>query len=121
MSKANISSTANPALRHEAADSWRLAQLRRRAAGKGKRPMPHGRYSATKRTLRHGVLARPALTADQAEVLWEICTLSAYSDGFTHTEEMAAVCREIADTAGRPAIAMCLARADIRERAIVQR
>ena len=69
------------------------------------------------------------LTADQAKVLWEICALSAYHpSGFTYTEEMTAVCEFIADRSGplvgefpRAAIAMCLARADIRERAYIPR
>ncbi len=61
------------------------------------------------------------LTADQAKVLWEMCALSAYHPGFTHTEEMQAVCEHIADRSGAPAIAMCLARADIRERSYVTR
>jgi hypothetical protein len=42
-----------------AADDWRQHQLRQRARGKGKHAMPHGRYSATKKTLHNGVVARP--------------------------------------------------------------
>jgi hypothetical protein len=40
------------------ADSWRQHQLRRRAAGKGKHPLPAGRYTPVKRTLRDGVAIR---------------------------------------------------------------
>jgi hypothetical protein len=62
------------------------------------------------------------LSADQAEALREMCTLSAYHpSGFTVTEEMEAVTKLIADRSGAPAIAMCLARADIRERTYIAR
>jgi hypothetical protein len=64
----------------------------------------------------------PVLSAEQAHTLWELCTLAAYHpDGFTHTRKMEAVTRFIADTAGPAAIALCLARADIRERAYITR
>jgi hypothetical protein len=63
-----------------------------------------------------------ALSADQAEVLWELCTLAAYHpSGFTHTKEMASVTKLIADRAGPAAISTCLARAYVRERAYVLR
>jgi hypothetical protein len=58
MSQAKSRTTPNPSLRHEA-DGWRAHQLRRRASGKGKHAMPHGRYSSTKRTIHNGVVARP--------------------------------------------------------------
>ena len=61
MSKANSRTTP--------ADDWRQHQLRRRSTGKGKFSMPHGRYSATKKTLHNGVAighGRLVLTADQA-------------------------------------------------------
>jgi hypothetical protein len=64
----------------------------------------------------------PALSAEQAQTLWELCALAAYHpSGFTHTRKMTAVTRFIADTAGPGAVAACLARADIRERAYVTR
>ncbi len=63
-----------------------------------------------------------ALSADQADVLQELCTLAAYHpDGFTYTEEMMAVTKFIADRSGRAARAACLARADARERAFISR
>ena len=56
------------------------------------------------------------------ETLWELCALAAYHpSGFSYTDEMAAVTKHIADRSGPAAIATCLARADIRERAIVRR
>lgn len=60
MPKATKSGTPNPSRRHETADGWRAHQLRQRARGKGKHAMPHGRYSATKKTIHNGVVARPA-------------------------------------------------------------
>jgi hypothetical protein len=58
------------------------------------------------------------LTGAQARALWEMSTLVTYSDGFTWTPEMAAVCELIADSAGSATDrAFCLARADERERA----
>jgi hypothetical protein len=101
---------------HTPADSWRQHRVRQRANGKGKHPMPHGRYSATKKTLHNGVVARPALTA-----LEELCVLSIYADGFTFTPQMEAACQRAADKLDPAAIAACLARADIRERAVVRR
>jgi hypothetical protein len=100
------------------ADGWRQHQLRRRAAGKGKHPMPHGRYSATKKTLHNGIVARPALTLSQAQIeaLEELCTLSAYSMGFTYSPAMDRVCKAIADKAGPAARADYFARASKRER-----
>jgi hypothetical protein len=99
-------------------DSWRQHQVRRRAAGKGKRPMPHGRYSATKKTLHNSVVDRPALTLSQAQIeaLEEMCTLSAYSMGFTYSPAMNRVCKAIADRAGPAARADYFARASKRER-----
>jgi hypothetical protein len=58
MAKATKSGTPNSSSRHDADDGWRAHQLRQRARGKGKHAMPHGRYSATKKTLRNGVVAR---------------------------------------------------------------
>ena len=64
----------------------------------------------------------PVLSVDQMETLWELCALAAYHpSGFSYTDEMASVTRFIADKSGPAAIAACLARADIRERAIVRR
>jgi hypothetical protein len=96
------------------ADDWRQHQLRRRARGKGKHPLPGGRYSTMKRKLSGEVVARPALAA-----LEELCILTTYSDGFTYTPQMEAACQHIADTSSPAAIAACLARASIRERAYV--
>ncbi len=64
------------------------------------------------------VLPMPlTLTGAQARTLWELCTLATYSDGFTYTREMEAVCELIADSAGSATDrAFCLARADQRER-----
>src|SRR5258706_4069878 len=85
------------------ADGWRLHQLRGRAAGKGKHAMPHGRYSATKKTLHNGIAIRDGrmvFTAEQAETLAEIATLVTYSDGFTYTPEMMKLNKLIAGAAG---------------------
>jgi len=79
------------------ADGWRQHQLRRRAAGKGKSPMPHGRYSATKKTLHNGVVARLALSPEQDALLTEMATLVYYSDGFTYTRPMMKLVKAIAD------------------------
>jgi hypothetical protein len=65
MAKATESGTPNSSRRHEAADDWRAHQLRQRAHGKGKHAMQHGRYSPTKKTLRNGVVARPAAKAPE--------------------------------------------------------
>jgi hypothetical protein len=62
-----------------------------------------------------------ALSADLADALTELCTLAAYSDGFTYTDDMAAVTKHIADRSSPAAIAACLARASARERAIIAR
>jgi hypothetical protein len=61
------------------------------------------------------------LPADLADALAEMCTLAAYSDGFTYTREMMAVSKAIADRSSPAAIAACLGRADIRERAFIAR
>jgi hypothetical protein len=121
MSKPKKSPTPNRAPRHEPADDWRLHQLRPRAHGKGKHPMPHGRYSATKKTLHNGVVARPT-KEEVADTLWEICTLSAYHpDGFTWTAEMMAATKHLADLEPRKIRAACIAQADARERAFISR
>ncbi|SRR6266446_3628343 len=113
MSKAKSEPTTIPA------DDWRQHQLRRRAAGKGKHAMPHGRYSATKSTFRNGVTARP-LSAAQARALWELCTLTVYHpDGFTVTPEMKAVCQHISDRVEPDAQWACIAQATAREHAYV--
>jgi hypothetical protein len=39
-------------------DDWRLHELRRRAKGKGKYPMPAGRYSALKKPLGKNAVPR---------------------------------------------------------------
>jgi hypothetical protein len=62
------------------------------------------------------------LSVDQMETLWELCALAAYHpSGFSYTSDMASVTKFIADRSGPAAIASCLARADVRERAIVRR
>ena len=91
------------------ADSWRQHQLRRRAAGKGKSPMPHGRYSATKKTLHNGVVARLALSPEQDALLTEMATLVYYSQGFTYTRDMMRLTKLIADRATPAAQRACLA------------
>src|SRR5262249_39320187 len=118
MAKADSPNTTN-------LSPWRAAQLRQKARGKGTRAMPHGRYSGTKRTLHNGVVARAVLTAlpeDLAAALEELCVLAAHHpSGFTYTPQMEAACRRVADESGPAAIANCLARADIRERAYAAR
>jgi hypothetical protein len=111
MSQAKKSTTPNRALRHEPADDWRLAQLRQRARGKGKHPMPHGRYSATKKTLHNGVVARLALalSPEQDALLTEMATLVYYSQGFTYTRDMMRLTKLIADRATPAAQHACLA------------
>ena len=102
MSKAKTSRTP--------ADSWRQHQLRRRAAGKGTRAMPHGRYSATKKTLHNGVVARLALSPEQDALLTEMATLVYYHpSGFTYTRPMLKVMKSIADRATPAAQRACLA------------
>jgi hypothetical protein len=112
MAKAKSRTTTIPAPRHEPADDWRLAQLRRRAAGKGKHPMPAGRYTPVKRTLRNGIQPRTALalSPEQDALLTELCTLAAYHpDGFTYTRPMMKVVKLIADRATPTARRACLA------------
>ena len=102
MSKAKTSRTP--------ADGWRQHQLRRRAAGKGTRAMPHGRYSVTKKTLQNGVVARLALSPEQDALLTEIATLVYYHpSGFTYTRPMLKVMKSIADRATPAAQRACLA------------
>jgi hypothetical protein len=115
MAKAKTRSTTNRAPRHEPADDWRLHQLRRRAHGNGEHPMPHGRYSATKKTLRNGVVARLALSPEQDALLTEMATLVYYSDGFTYTRPMMKLVKSIADRATPAAQHACLAQAHTRE------
>jgi len=92
------------------ADGWRQHQLRRRAAGKGTRAMPHGRYSATKKTLHNGVVARLALSPEQDALLTEMATLVYYHpSGFTYTRPMLKVMKSIADRATPAAQRACLA------------
>jgi hypothetical protein len=59
------------------------------------------------------------LTADQVNALWEHCVLTTYSDGFTVSREMTALCKLLADQ--RPVFdrLRCLTRADERERAAI--
>ena len=124
MAKAKSRTTPNRAPRHEPADDWRLAQLRRRAAGKGKHPMPARRYSATKKTLHNGVAIRDGrmvFTAEQAETLAEIATLVTYSDGFTYTPEMMKLNKLIAGAAGPNWRRACILEASAREHAYVAR
>src|SRR6267154_3682165 len=102
MSKAKTSRTP--------ADGWRQHQLRRRAAGKGTRAMPHGRYSATKKTLHNGVVARLALSPEQDALLTEMATLVYYHpNGFTYTRDMMRLTKLIADRATPAAQHACLA------------
>jgi hypothetical protein len=56
------------------------------------------------------------LPAHLAEALTELCTLTAYTMGFSYTEEMAAACQYIADRSGPAAKLGYLARAAERER-----
>ena len=92
------------------ADGWRQHQLRRRAAGKGTRAMPHGRYSVTKKTLQNGVVARLALSPEQDALLTEMATLVYYHpSGFTYTRPMLKVMKSIADRATPAAQRACLA------------
>ena len=124
MSKAKSRTTTNRATGHEPADSWRNAQLRRRTAGKGKHPMPHGRYSATKKTLHNGVVYRDGhlvLTIDQADTLTQIATLVTYTDGFTYTPAMMKVNKLIAAAAGPNYRRACISEAAARELAYVAR
>src|SRR5258706_9785801 len=89
---------------------WRQHQLRRRAAGKGTRAMPHGRYSATKKTLHNGVVARLALSPEQDALLTEMATLVYYHPvGFTYTRPMMKLVKAIADRATPAAQRACLA------------
>jgi hypothetical protein len=115
VSQAKRPPTTSPDSAH---DSWRAFQLRRRAAGKGKQPMRHGRYTPVKRKLSGEVVARPALSLSQAQIeaLEEMCTLSAYSMGFTYSPAMDRLCKAIADKAGPAARADYFARASKRER-----
>jgi len=63
-----------------------------------------------------------ALSVEHMDALWELCALAAYHPfGFSYTDEMSEVTKAIADRSSPAAIAACLARADIRERAIVRR
>ena len=102
MSKAKTSRTP--------AEGWRQHQLRRRAAGKGTRAMPHGRYSATKKTLHNGVVARLALSPEQDALLTEMATLVYYHpSGFTYTRPMLKLVKAIADRATPAAQRACLA------------
>jgi hypothetical protein len=57
----------------------------------------------------------------EAETLAEMCTLATYSDGFTYTEEMMAICKVIADRSSPADRRVCLARAAARELALVHR
>jgi hypothetical protein len=93
-----------------------LHQLRQRARGKGKHGMPHGRYSATKKTLHNGVVARLALSPEQDALLTEMATLVHYSQGFTYTRDMMRLTKLIADRATPAAQHACLALASKRER-----
>ncbi len=123
MSKAKSASTPDSAHPASPADDWRLAQLRRRAAGKGKHPLSAGRYSTIKRKLSGEVVARPALTLSRTQIdtLTEIATLVYYSDGFTYTAPMMALNKFIADRATPAAQHACLAEATAREHAYVAR
>jgi hypothetical protein len=67
---------------------------------------------------RHTNVVVPAHLADE---LAEMCTLVTYSDGFTFSEEMSAICKAIADRASPAARRACVARAAERERAYVTR
>jgi hypothetical protein len=111
------------------ADDWRQHQLRRRAAGKGKHPLPHGRYSGTKKTLHDGVQPRHRLlpgyracdtltflSPAQIEALEELCVLSAHTWGFSFSPAMDRVCKAIADEVGPADRDAYLARASKRER-----
>ena len=124
MAKAKSRTTPNRTSGHEPTDDWRLAQLRRRAAGKGKHPLPAGRYTPVKRTLRNGVVTRHgrlALNGEQIETLAEIATLVTYSDGFTYTPRMMALNKLLANIGGPNYRRGILAEAAARERTYVAR
>jgi hypothetical protein len=61
------------------------------------------------------------LPIDLADALAEMCTLTRYTDGFSYTDQMEAVCEYIADRSGPAAKLAYLARGSERERAIIQR
>jgi hypothetical protein len=79
--------------------------------------------TTTNRTPRHRLLpgwraceTLTFLSPAQIEALEEMCTLSAYSMGFTYSPAMARVCKAIADAAGPADKRAYLARAAERER-----
>ena|SRR5882672_10198197 len=96
------------------ADGWRQHQLRRRAAGKGKHPLPAGRYTPVKRKLSGEVVAR-GLPRAYSVALEELCVLSACTDGFCYTPAMQRAVDAVADAIGPAARADYLARASKRE------
>jgi hypothetical protein len=68
---------------------------------------------ATRRRPQTSTLVLPA---DLADALNEMCTLTSYTDGFSYTAEMQAVCQYIADRSGPAAKLGYLARGAERER-----
>jgi hypothetical protein len=66
----------------------------------------------TKKSPRRALTLSPA----QIEALEEMCTLSAYTMGFSYSPAMERVCKAIADKAGPAARAGYFARASKRER-----
>ncbi len=72
-------------------------------------------------------MVRAEVTALLKLLLNEYCAVLAkakeagdeYPDGFTYTPQMEAACQHIADRSSSAAIAACLTRASIRERAYV--
>ena len=67
--------------------------------------------STSKSPRRHPLVLSPA----QIEALEEMCTLSAYTMGFSYSPAMERVCKAIADKAGPAAKLAYLARASKRE------
>jgi hypothetical protein len=102
MSKAKTPNTTIPS----EADSWRAHQQRLRAKGRGKHPLPGGRYSTLKKKLSGAVISRQAhparhpvvLFGDDAAMLKLVATLVYYHpSGFAYSDRMMGVMKGIAD------------------------
>jgi hypothetical protein len=68
------------------------------------------------RTTTNRVPRHLTLSPAQIEALEEMCTLSAYTMGFSYSPAMERVCKAIADKAGPAARLACLARGSKRDR-----
>ncbi len=73
-------------------------------------------FASVGATRRRPQTATLVLPADLADALAEMCTLTAYSGGFSFTDEMEAVCQYIANRSGPAAKLAYLARGSERER-----